>query len=383
MVTAVGYAYPWDFHDDPAAIDRVSAIGVDAVAVAAAYHTTRAASPLHPTRRLVDATHAACYVPVRAEIGGPWAGRHLVPASPEWASPDSFGAARRTLAAAGLPVYAWTVLTHNSLLGRANPDLTVRNAFGEIYSYALCPAASEVVDYCSTLVAEIMALGEPDGVVLEACGPMGVAHGGHHDKTDLADWTPTQQKLLSLCFCPACLSMQASAGLDPVHVSSLVRAALRSGEQSATVENALGSDLAATLREIRTGIAHALRRRLVSEIRASQPEARVVLHGSGDPWATGSFASVAPAIDADLDALVASCWNPATAEGELAGLAALAGGAAVGGYVRPDAVPGTAPADLVARYRAAGATELHLYHLGLTSTAGLRRLAEHRDAIRQ
>ncbi len=108
-----------------------------------------------------------------------------------------------------------------------------------------------------------------------------------------------------------------------------------------------------------------------------------MLHGSADPWATGSFATVAPAIEADVDAVVASCWKPATAEGELAGLAALAGGAAVGGYVRPDAVPGTAPADLVARYRAAGATELHLYHLGLTSTAGLRRLAEYRDAIRQ
>ena len=230
-------------------------------------------------------------------VAAAWAGRRLAPASPDWAPPDSFGDARRALAAAGLPVYAWTVLTHNSLLGRANPDLTVRNAFGEVYSYALCPAASEVVDYCSTLVAEIMALGEPDGVVLEACGAMGVAHGGHHDKTDLADWTPTQQKLLSLCFCAACLSMQAAAGLDPVHVSSLVRAALRSGEQSATVEDALGSDLAATLREIRTGIAQDLRSRLVSEIRASRPEARVVLHGSGDPWATGSFATVAPDVD--------------------------------------------------------------------------------------
>ena len=379
MVTAVGYAYPWDFADDPAAVDRASAIGVDAVAVAAAYHTTRAASPLHPTRRLVDVAHAACYVPIRDDA---WSGRRLVPAAPEWASPNSFGEARRALVAAGLPVYAWTVLTHNTLLGRANPDLTVRNAFGEAYPYALCPAAPEVVDYCSTLVAEILALGEPDGVVLEACGAMGVAHGGHHDKTDLAGWTPTQHKLLSLCFCAACLSMQTAAGLDPVHVSSLVRAALRSGEQSATVEDALGSDLAAQLRNIRTGVARDLRHRLVGEIRASRPQARVMLHGAADPWATGSFATVAPTIDADVDAVVASCWNPATAESELAELAARAGGTAVGGYVRPDAEPDTPPADLVARYRAAGATELHLYHLGLASTAGLRRLADYRDAIR-
>ena len=44
----------------------------------------------------------------------------------------------------GLQVEAWIVLTHNSTLGRAHPDLVVRNAFGDAYPYALCPAAQDV-----------------------------------------------------------------------------------------------------------------------------------------------------------------------------------------------------------------------------------------------
>ena len=372
MVSAVGYAYPWDFDGDPAAVER--AAGLDAVAVAAAYHTTRAAGPLHPSRRLVDAAHAACYVAVRAER---WAGRRLVPASPSWTPADSFGRARRVLRAAGLPVYAWTVLTHNSLLGRAHPDVCVRNAFGEAYPYALCPAVPEVADYCSTLVAEILTLGEPDGIVLEACGALGVVHGGHHDKTDLAGWTPAEQQLLSLCFCSACARLQIGAGLDPARVSGLVRDALRR-----RTGGTLDPELAGALRAVRTGIAHDLRTRLVGEIRATRPDARVVVHATSDPWATGAFATVAPSVDADVDVLVGSCWQAATGERELAGLADT-GVPAIGGYIRPDVDLATPAAELVSRYRTAGLTELHLYHLGLVSAAGLRRFAEYADAMRE
>ncbi|MFB6783754.1 hypothetical protein ACFCX0_42310 [Streptomyces sp. NPDC056352] len=69
MVTALGYAYPWDLDGDPAAADRIRAVGVDAVALAAVYHTTRAATPLHPARRVFEAAHAACYVPCAPRCG--------------------------------------------------------------------------------------------------------------------------------------------------------------------------------------------------------------------------------------------------------------------------------------------------------------------------
>ncbi len=76
MTRAVGYAYPWGFIGDPAAAQRARALGRNAVA---AHHTVRAAGPLHPGRRLVEARHAARYVPVREEA---WRGRRLRPAQP-------------------------------------------------------------------------------------------------------------------------------------------------------------------------------------------------------------------------------------------------------------------------------------------------------------
>ena len=72
MPYALVHAYPWDLADDPAAAQRAGDLGVDAVAVAASYHATRAAGPLRASRPLVDAAHAACYVPVRPSA---WAGR--------------------------------------------------------------------------------------------------------------------------------------------------------------------------------------------------------------------------------------------------------------------------------------------------------------------
>ena len=123
---SVGYGYPWDYAGDPAAAPRAASLGLDAVAVAASYHATRAATPLHPEHRIHDAEHAACYVPVREQA---WRGHRLVPAVPAW-DPDgeSFAGAHGQLLAQGLQVEAWIVLTHNSAVGRAHPDLVVRNA---------------------------------------------------------------------------------------------------------------------------------------------------------------------------------------------------------------------------------------------------------------
>ena len=70
------YAYPWDFEGDARAVKRAAASGVGTVALAATYHPTRAARPLHPARPLVDVRHDACYVPVRPAA---WKGHRLVP----------------------------------------------------------------------------------------------------------------------------------------------------------------------------------------------------------------------------------------------------------------------------------------------------------------
>jgi len=148
-VNVVGYSYPWDYVGDPGAVQRALALGVDVVALAASYHACRAVSPLHPTRRVMEVSHSALYVPVREEA---WRGQRLAPITPEGSGDDDlFNDAREQLVEAGLGVDAWIVLTHHDELGRENPELAVKNAFGDVYTYALCPQAPDVRQYCLTL----------------------------------------------------------------------------------------------------------------------------------------------------------------------------------------------------------------------------------------
>jgi hypothetical protein len=369
VVTTLAHAYPWDLVGDDAAAERIAGLGVGAVALAASYHTTRAATPLHPRHRMVDARHAALYVPVRPEA---WQGKRLVPAEPSWVDSDSFGTAAERLRAVGLPVHAWTVLTHSSRLGDANPDLVVQNAFGDRYPYALCPSQQDVVDYCETLVDEIVQSGPLDGVVLEACGPLGFSHGGHHEKTDGTDWSPVQQQLLSLCFCTSCIGLYGDAGIDVVHFRQAVKAGVDGRADS--VRAALGEHLADTVSGVRTGLSRALRQLLAGKIRETLPSAKIVAHAAADEWATGPFATVAGGVDADVDTLTFTAWPGPDAA--LPVLKALQGitDKALAAYVLalpPRPVDGAALATEWQQYLDAGASELHVYHPGLASQARL------------
>lgn len=53
MVRIAGHAYPWDVLGDSDFAGRVRDLGIGDVTLAAAYHATRAATPLHPTHQLV------------------------------------------------------------------------------------------------------------------------------------------------------------------------------------------------------------------------------------------------------------------------------------------------------------------------------------------
>jgi hypothetical protein len=366
---SVGYAYPWDYIGDPAAASRAATLGLDAVAVAASYHATRAATPLHPGHRIFEAEHGACYAPVREQA---WRGHRLIPDLPAWdPDGDSFGNACRQLTAEGLQVEAWIVLAHNSALGRAHPDLVVRNAFGDVYPYALCPAAQDVQEYCLTLVEEIVRSGPVHGVVLEACGPMGIEHAGKHDKTEFATWDEARRALLSLCFCQACERRYAAGGLDSDRLAELVRAGVDS--RTGTIGDCLGG-WAAKVAAIRTGIAGQLRASLAASCRSVAPGVRITVHGSSDVWATGSFATVQPAVGKDVDAVVASCWDPEAGGHRIGGLRALvAPGTDVGAYLRLDRgwPAGDATDRRLQEYLASGMDELHLYHLGLLDAHGL------------
>ncbi|TCO52541.1 hypothetical protein [Actinocrispum wychmicini] len=373
MVNTVAHVYPWDVVGDPDAPERIAGLGVDAVALAASYHTVRAVTPAHPEHRLIDARHAAFYLPIREEA---WRGRRLRPASPSWVGDSSFVVARDSLRAAGLPVYAWTVLTHSSLLGDRHPDLTVVNAFGDRYPYALCPANADVAEYCQTLVEEIVEVGKPDGIVLEACGPLGFVHGGHHEKTEGGDWGLVRQQLLSLCFCDGCVDRYS----DAPALRARIRAAVDASEPESVI-SVLGP-LADWVMEARTSVASDLRKLLVGRIRSLAPETRVIVHATADPWGTGPFATVAPEVGVEVDALVAMCWpGPAASAPNIRALRKLAPETRIAGYVLalpPKPVDGQAILAEMRTLAEEGVEEFHLYHAGLASAA---RLDAIRDAI--
>jgi hypothetical protein len=343
-VVITGHAYPWDVLGDPAFPDRALAAGVSTVALAAAYHSTRAATPLHPSHRLVDAHYAALYRPVRESRWG-----RLRPLAPDWMSTaDSFAEAAAILRAAGLTVSAWVVLTHNTRLGRSFPDVTVVNCFGEHYPYALCPSWTEVRDYAATLASEAAA--GADAVSLEACGQLGLTHLSHHDKTDGA-FAESATRWLSVCCCQACQRSWTTRGLTPSEVVATLRAAVDTGAEVPHAEELLATRHAAT---------DLLRAAVLERL-----DVPVTLHAHPDPWATGASPGLTPTAASDVAALLVPAWPTVASTADLVARAARTG-RPVDAYVTvlPPADPAALP-EHWRRLRAAGAKGASVYHLGL------------------
>jgi hypothetical protein len=366
-VSTTGYAYPWDYLNDEEAATRAASLGIDVSAVAATYHATRVATPLHPTRRVTEIPHSAAYFALRDEI---WRGQRLQPHPPVgWIGPDSFEHARDRLSREGLAVDGWVVLTHDDSLENSSRDLLVRNAYGESYSYALCPRYDDVRDYCRTLVQEVLRVGGLRGIVLEASGAMGLDHGGTHDKVGMAGWNSIERQLLSICFCGACEVALSNVGVDPVDLSRTIREELARGVTS--MEDGLG-DYASGVAQYRVSLATALQHELMEAARAIDPSATLTVHASANPWATGSFPASSPEVLANATCAVANCWNPQDGVDELGGLSPMT--KELGAYLRLDHEWDHVDDDL-ARFASLGVRELHLYHLGLMSAASAESAA--------
>ncbi|MFG1643118.1 hypothetical protein ACGFMK_22730 [Amycolatopsis sp. NPDC049252] len=362
-----GYAYPWDVLDAGFAA-RARDLGVDEVAVALSYHSARAATPWSASHTAVVARHAAFYRPVQASAWG-----SLRPSTPDWVSSgDSGGDAVRLLNEAGIPAAAWIVLTHNSQLGYEHPDVAVRNCFGEVYPWALCPSQPAVREYAATLTAEAVAGLDLSSVILEACGPLGAVHQHQHEKTD-GVWAPAVARLLSICCCDACASSwDVDADTVRAQLVEEVRRLIATGDLGVTAD-ALPPSLTQTLLRVRQAATDALRAAVLATL---APGTRIVLHGALDPWVTGALPGLTPGAVEDADSVVVFGWAPATgADAVAAAREALPERVAIGSYITAVAA---APVPDIAAYvgelAKAGAAELHLYHLGLAGPGRWRDL---------
>ena len=282
----------------------------------------------------------------------------------------SFERAAAALRSRGLAVTAWAVVTHNDRLGVTVPSAAVRNAFGDAYPWALCLASPAVREYAACLAGEVAALPEADAVELEACGWYGVEHLSAHDKTAGAAAGTAAQWLLSVCFCAACQREYAAAGADPAWLAACVRAAVDLPEEAA-----LPGEAAGVLVGVRAALATRFQREVVAAARDAAPGKPVYLHVHPDPRATGANPGCEPDALAGAAGIVLSCWDPVTAPALVTRAAAAAPpGTAVAASLLAVAGLGGDPATLPAQaaaVRAAGATELRLYHAGLASAADL------------
>jgi hypothetical protein len=381
-VRVAAYLYPWDVDGDPGAADRLAGLGLDGVALAAAYHAVRAVTPFHPRHRIVTREAAVYYRPGDAR----WRGSALAPVQAD--PPGSFERAAAKLRERGLRVGAWAILTHGCRAD-ARPTLCVRNAYGDRYPWALCAASAAVRDYATALAAEVAALDDADEIELEACGWYGIDHGGAHDKTGGAAADPYVQWLLSLCFCPACADGYARAGADPGELRAAVCSALDAalgwgpaGADALLHGGVLSEGMAAAADRARADAAAQLLREVIAVVRAAGPGKPVLVHSDPDPRVAGSNPGYDPAVllgPGGADGIVLSCSDPAAAAPSVARIAKdappgsriVAGLLAVSGLGgRPGTLPGQAEAVLQA-----GATELRVYHAGLASADDLDGIA--------
>ncbi|MGC4940284.1 hypothetical protein [Kribbella sp. DT2] len=373
MVRHGAFAYTWDLVGDPAGAERIASLGVDTVTLQAAYHSVRATTAWHPRHRVVHAEHAAAYFRLRPER---WSGR-LRPPAPTWAveDEDRFGTAYNALTAAGLRTEAWMVLTHSSILGRSAPDLTVRNAYGERFAHALCPAQPDVREYALTLVREVCDQYDVPALMLEACGWLGFDHLSAHEKTSGADLSPCARDLLSICVCSVCADVLPVDELS-ARIRMLLDRELQHGVLAGdNLIDALGPQLARAVANHRTAVISGL----VDDIAALAGDRDILLMATDDPQVTGP--------DVGLDLAAASptaytlkCWDePEPAIGRLKAAAARTDVPLVANVNALGERPGDLPS-LVGRLVSAGAEQVRYYHAGLASPA---RQAAIRAAVQE
>ncbi|WP_249124718.1 hypothetical protein [Saccharopolyspora erythraea] len=185
-----------------------------------------------------------------------------------------------------------------------------------------------------------------------------------------------------VCCCPACARGWRQRALEADDVRALLWAEVRrlvTGGDLAATDDRLPAEVSAALLATRQRATDELRRSVLAEIGADH---RVVLHGAVDPWATGALPGLTPDAASEVDSVVLQCWNPG--EKSISDVAAarseVPSEVDIDAYVTAVAAQPVGMSDHVRGLGSAGASELHLYHLGL---AGPARWADLRAAVRQ
>lgn len=215
------FLYPWDVMDEGARplARRLAALGVESVSLAVVYHSGKLLLPHNPRRRVLLHQDSRSYFPFDANCYG-----RLRPIPGELLEGRVTSFWEDTLTAfhkENIGVCAWVVVLHSDRLARQNPDCAQQNAWGEPSAHSLCPSHGEVFRYALSLLEDIARAGV-DELHLESVEYAGFLHGAHHEMQAYAN-TSELDRLMGLCFCPACMERAKQAGVDAPALREAVR----------------------------------------------------------------------------------------------------------------------------------------------------------------
>ncbi len=202
------YTYAWDIADIGVTqfIDDMLNMGITDVTVATAYHAGKFIRPhaKNPPRVIFPEDGVTYFDPDLQRYSE---------IQPQAHSDQTLRAVLPALLKDGrLKVHGWTVLLHNTRLGTAFPQYTVKNAFGDPYVYSLCPMQAAVFDYAVNLCADLSHQHALHSIVLETPGWQPYGHGYHHEFAQVAS-NPWLDNMLGMCFCDACKSAAKDKGI--------------------------------------------------------------------------------------------------------------------------------------------------------------------------
>jgi hypothetical protein len=216
------WIYLWDIVDEgyDVVMARLKENRLTSVSLATAYHAGKFLAPHNPKRKVVYLEDGTVYFrPTRARYA-----RITPRVNSLVANGHHLRAVKAHADKAGLETRSWVVCCHNTPLGHAYPDATIRTVFGDRLYHNLCPSNPDIRAYLRALIEDIAAQGVTT-IELEALQFQGYTHGEHHEREGIALST-IPRFLLGLCFCDACRKSATLAKVDIDAVQRFTRSTL-------------------------------------------------------------------------------------------------------------------------------------------------------------